>query len=477
MARLQFVEALATRTGGSIKMSTRYSALSYCCISIVGVFLAGLALGQTGGTPITIGIALPQGQLGGSAQVAEPMRQSLINQLRMQTVQAVPLTATSGSDLESEAQAKHCTYVLYTRLEQKHSMSGMFSKFAPLAGALPVGALAGRGGMASMAGAAMQGATSAAAASAQQQAVSQLTGAAQSSVKGGDTVTLDYRLVPVGSTNPAKAETLSSKAAGDGQDVVSPLIAQLTSTIAPLAQGVPSALGAPPSTPPGGSGNADSSNGHSSLFSGLGGHKNIPSSTPTAGAGANGMDCAKMASMPNAFMTVETCQKLQGAQQAYNQAAADPSASRPGDDQMTCAQITAELKQQSYTAPDQAKVAAAQATSAQEQALLNAEYAHMMKAKAEDQALVNAASAADNATEAASMGLVRGRNLQAAENTIDARNRAYNETMTKEGQPIHQQTMDQMAGFATDAGQQLQSNPRLARLMQLANAKHCKGGG
>jgi hypothetical protein len=453
-------------------MFTRYANLGYWGLPIVGVALARLALGQAGATPVIIGIALPQGQLGQSAQVAEPMRQSLIDQLRSQSVEAVPLTATSGSALDGEAQAKHCSYVLYIRLEQKHGMGGMFSKLAPLASALPFGALAGHGGANAIANTALQGAANAAATSAQEHAVSQLTGAAQSNIKRGDTVALDYRLVPVGSTNPTKADTFSGKADADGQDVVSPLVAQLTSAVVPLAKGEPSAQ----STPPRASGDTASSNPHASLLGGFFGHGKASDSKPTAGAGGSSVDCAKLTGAQSAVMSPEVCQQLQGAQQTYNQAASDPRASHPGDDQMTCDQITAELRQQQYSTPDKSKVAAAQATLDQQQAILKREEAYIAKTQAEDQAVVAAATAADTATELATGGLVRGRSLQAAEKTMTARNDAHNEKVLKETQPIEQQQVGQMAGFASGAGQQLQSNPRLARLMQLADAKRCKGG-
>jgi len=41
-------------------------------------------------------------------------------------------------------------------------------------------------------------------------------------------------------------------------------------------------------------------------------------------------------------------------------AASDPTAVRPGDDKTTCDQIAAEMKQQPFTPPDQAKVTEAQ---------------------------------------------------------------------------------------------------------------------
>ena len=100
----------------------------------------------------------------------------------------------------------------------------------------------------------------------------------------------------------------------------------------------------------------------------------------------------------------------------------------------------------------------------------------MVKQQAENQAAVNAASAADTATELATGGLVRGRALDAVEKTIDARNRANNERAIKEDLPTTQKMIGQTADLGADFGQQLQSNPRLARLIQLADTKHCKGG-
>ena len=455
-------------------MSKKYWVLPAVCMC-----LAGPVLAQSGATPTTIGIALPQGQLGQSTEVAEPLRQSLINQLKAQSVAAVPLAASAGGPLDSEALAKHCTYVLYIRLEQKHGMGGMLGKLAPLAGALPFGALSGRGVSGVMTNAALQGAANAAATSVatsvQEQAVSQLTGAVQSGVKRGDTVALDYRLVAVGSANPVKAETFSGKAAGDGQDVVSPLVGQLAGAVARVAQGAPSAQ--QQSTPSGGSSDDRSSNEHSSLLGGLWGHRNASSAKPTAATAGSGMDCGKLASMPNAPMSLESCQKLQGAQQAYSQAASDPSAVRPGDDQLTCDQLTAELRQQQYSVPDQSKVAAARATVEQQQATYKREQADALKQQAEDQKVLAAATAADTATEAGSLGLVRGHALEAADRARQARQDAHNEKLIKEQQPVAQQQMGQMAGFGADFAEQFKSNPRLARLMQLADTRHCKGGG
>jgi hypothetical protein len=434
----------------------------YVSLLIVWVALSRLALAQTGSAQVVVGVALPQDKQG--AEMAEPLRQTLISQLKSQSVEAVPLTETSGSSsLEAEAQAKHCTYILYTRLEQKQGTAGMFSK---LSSALPFAALSGRGG------------ASTATTPSQEQAASPPAGAPPAGVRRGDTVTLDYRLVAVGAANPTKAETFTRKAAADGQDLVGPLVTQLSSAVGAAAHGAtePATAAAAPL-------DAHPASEHSSLLGGLWGHKAGASSKPAAGAPA--LDCAQLTSMPAGIfamapgqvMSAEDCQKMQNAQQAYQQAASDPSAARPGDDQMTCAQITAELKQQQYTTPDQSKVAAAQATAGQQQALVQREYANMIKQQAKDQAAVEAASAADTATEVATGGLVRGRTLQAVEKEQMAEHDANNQRVLKEAQPLEKQQVGQMAGFSSDFAQQLQSNPRLARLMQLADSKHCKGGG
>jgi hypothetical protein len=311
-----------------------------------------------------------------------------------------------------------------------------------------------------------------------------ITGA--STIKRGDTVMLDYRLIAMGSTEPIKADTLSAKAAADGQDVVSPLVAQLTNSVAAAAQGKEPGTALAQSTTsaqatatataaPAASGDTQSSS-NGSKFGGFFGHRSISSAKSTGGNMGGSMDCAKLAGMPNAPMSVETCEKLQGTQQTYNQAASDPSAQRPGDEQMSCAQITAELKQQQYTTQDKAKVAELDATTKEQQKIIHKEEAILAKRQAEAQTAVAAATAADTATELATGGLVSGHALRAVEKTLDAQDKVEKERVIREDLPTTKKMIGQTAGLGADFGQQLQSNPRLARLMQLADSKHCKGG-
>jgi hypothetical protein len=424
-------------------MSTKYWRWSIVCVA-----MARLVMNQAGAAPVTIGIPLPHGQVQGE-EMTESMRQSLISQLKARSIDAVPLSASTGS-LEAEVQAKHCTYVLYTRVQNKHSTgSGVFGKLSLLTHGISPDAIGGGVG----------------------------------SVKRGDTVVLDYRLMAMGSSAPIKADTLSAKADADGQDVVSPLVAQLSSAVAAATQGkdqgatpVPAAAQTLTQAPAAASSDTQSSS-NGSKFGGFFGHRSISSAKPTGGSMGGSMDCAKLASMPNAPMSLEACEKLQGTQQAYNQAASDPSAQRPGDEQMSCTQITAELKQQQYAAQDKTKVAALDGTVKEEQKIIKKEEAILAKRQAEAQTAVAAATAADTATELATGGLVSGHALRAVEKTLDAQDKVEKERVIREDLPTYKTMNSQTADLGSDFGQQLQSNPRLARLIQLADARHCKGGG
>ena len=144
---------------------------------------------------------------------------------------------------------------------------------------------------------------------------------------------------------------------------------------------------------------------------------------------------------------------------------------------MTCAQITAELKQQQYAVQDKKKVAELTATTKEEQQIIKKEEAILAKRQAEAQAAVAAATAADTATELATGGLVSGHALNAVEKTLDAKDKVEKERVIREDLPTYKTMNSQTADLGSDFGQQLQANPRLGRLMQLADSKHCKGGG
>ena len=208
---------------------------------------------------------------------------------------------------------------------------------------------------------------------------------------------------------------------------------------------------------------------------GLLGHRGAATATPPDASG--GMpDCAKVGSISTAAMTEAQCNQMVNAQRAYQAAAADPAANRAGDEQMTCEQIFDELHQQSYTKLDAGHVTDLKAATEQEQAMNAKQQEEEKVIVAKQTAEYRAAGAADTATELATMGLVRGRATDAvnAKKTVeDAEN---NKRMLAERHPTDQHVMGAMTTVGVDLGQQLTANPRLARLMQLANDKHCKGG-
>ena len=454
----------------------------------LGWMAAGaLSIGASAAQAVTVGVVLPQGQLTATPEAAEPVRQILISQLQGQSVTAVPLVASSGAPVDAEARTKHCDYVLYTRLEKKQSGGSMFSKLgglsrlAPMAAsALPLGALGGRGG-GSLVGAAMQQAASSAMQpsaqqmmSPEQQMATQTAGSALASFKQGDGVTLDYRLMPVGSMNVLKSDSLSNKASGDGQDIIGPLLTQTASAVSAAAQGTAAPGSAEPQAP---TAQNEPAKERGSFLGGVFGHRNNAAAAHP-GATAN-LDCSQITAMSNTPgnmpVSFADCQKFQAAQQTYTQSAA--AGTRPGDEEMTCQQITAELRQQQYATPDKQKVAATQRTLTQVQADLKKDQVIAAKMSAEDTATMAAASATDTATELATGGLVRGRAMEAAQKTVDARDNAIKEQLRKEQLPTQQKLIGQTGDLTTDFAGQLQSNPRLARLMQLADSKHCKGGG
>lgn len=182
-------------------------------------------------------LVLPKAQLGqgtNGADVAEPVRATLTAYLGGPATELVPLTARIPIQIDAEAQALACDYVLYSSVTQKKG--GGFAKM--LSAAAPIATMAG--GMGAMGGnygtmmagqAVAQAATTAAAQSAQAEAMEALNGAAKSNIKKGDQITLDYKLVKPGVTEPVAAQSAVAKAKETGEDLVSPLIEQAATQV------------------------------------------------------------------------------------------------------------------------------------------------------------------------------------------------------------------------------------------------------
>ena len=199
------------------------------------IFALGMLNLASAQTKVTIGVALPRAQLGqpngASADVAEPVRQVLTSYLKGPIIEVVTLEARIPIQIEAEAKEKGCAFVLYTDVAQASKGNGlkMLKKLAPVAGMLPM--LGGMGGgietqmaMSAVSQGVMQAQMQDAQEDAMANAMSAISGAQKSNVKAGDSLTLQYRLVRAGETEPVKAATIVVKAKANGDDVLSPML-------------------------------------------------------------------------------------------------------------------------------------------------------------------------------------------------------------------------------------------------------------
>jgi hypothetical protein len=195
--------------------------------------LAGAALAKTA-TPVVC-IALPKAQLGqgnnAAVDVSEPVRTTLGQFMAGPSIQLVRLEARVPIQIDAEAAEKNCGFILQSSVVQKKKGGSIFKKLAPFASALPM--LGGAGG--NMNGmVASQVASSAISAGAQQDYMAAMSGAQQSNVKAGDTVTVEYALTKVGSADVTR-KALQAKASQDGEDVIGPMLEKVASEVLTIA--------------------------------------------------------------------------------------------------------------------------------------------------------------------------------------------------------------------------------------------------
>jgi hypothetical protein len=194
-------------------------------------------LGPKAPGKIRIGVAPPDAQVGqgnnAQADYSTPIRNSIIFLMDGPAVEIAALDARIPLQLQAEAQQKQCDFILYSSVSVKHSSGGGFGRMlkmaAPVASMTPMGSMAkGMGG--AVAAQAASAAASAAAMSAQQQAMNQLTGF-NKEIKSKDDVAMQYQLVPTGQTAPRLQDSLKAKAKSDGEDVMTPLLTQVATSV------------------------------------------------------------------------------------------------------------------------------------------------------------------------------------------------------------------------------------------------------
>jgi len=176
--------------------------------------------------------------------------------------------------------------------------------------------------------------------------------------------------------------------------------------------------------------------------------------------------CDQIANIPNAPMSPEACRSMMAMQQSMRAASQDPSAVRPGDETMTCEQITAEMVAvaQPMVSPE---------TAAQAKASAEAQLALRQKQDAEAKAFVARQMAVTMG--AGALGMVPGGGIAAS--AIAAGQQTQAEAFAKrqqaEAAPVYAQSSRSITATTTEMGQAMQSNPRFARLMQMTVDKNC----
>lgn len=181
---------------------------------------------------IRIGVATPDAQVGQGTNAGQdygtPIRNAMIQLMSGPAVEIAALDARIPIQLQAEAQQKECDFVLYSTVVVKKPQKGGFGNFmkmaAPIASMAP---MMGGGMTGAMAGSVASQAASVAAQQAASSQMSQFNG----QIKSKDDVTVQYQLVAPGQQNPKAQNTLQAKAKADGEDVMTPLLTQLATTV------------------------------------------------------------------------------------------------------------------------------------------------------------------------------------------------------------------------------------------------------
>jgi len=406
--------------------------------ALVTAGVLALVLSLSGAHPVLaqgnaplICVAFARSEVG--VDLSAPLRDALVAGLKAANANASAVD--SGDDIGSvmESTQKGCSFLVFTRVQ-----SG--------GGGLMRMALRPKGGTPDIS-------SGAAANVAPAPAGATLADMERTFVKRGDSFGVEYRLMPGSIPRPIKSGKVDGKAQADGDDVLGPLVAQLSSTIASAA------ANAPPDKRV-----TAASQGASNNTSGKNprGRGNQP--PPTGGLPPN-MDCEQMAAASRGIVTVESCKQLMATQQTYTDALNDPRASKPGDDKITCDQISAEIKQQPFTVPDAAKTAEMQAAVKDEQDTIKKQSREAAQLQAKESAEMAAASR---------LAWVSNYLAAKAEQKILDEQKAANERMTKEAAPKAQRSLSATADMMADFTKQLADNPRLAKLVFMADQKRCK---
>lgn len=176
------------------------------------------------------------------------------------------------------------------------------------------------------------------------------------------------------------------------------------------------------------------------------------------------LDCRALAGIPNAPLTVEVCEQWIAAQAVLQDALNTPGGERPGDEQLSCAQIIEEMKTLKVAGVSQENAAAGKAAGQDVMAI-------MQRAQAEAMGLAGAQSARTMAAAATGSNAVAG-----ATATVNAaESKALSDRVGREMAEPRQRMMQANVASMNDLAKSMRENPRFARLMQLTIQRNCTG--
>jgi hypothetical protein len=190
------------------------------------------------------------------------------------------------------------------------------------------------------------------------------------------------------------------------------------------------------------------------------------SSTPDTLPGQPKLDCSSAAAR-SAGLSAEACRALnESSASASDAREASAGAARPGDEQMSCDAIIAELKTLPVSGVSPATAAEAQAAGEAMRKELHQQQAEAAGAMAAGTAATAAASTAAAAgAQGADAALLAG---QVAAQSKAAANAARM-------QPLRDRATQATAAAVAELHAGMQANPRFGRLIELAGAKGCSG--
>ena len=193
-----------------------------------------------------------------------------------------------------------------------------------------------------------------------------------------------------------------------------------------------------------------------------------------AASPAGQVDCSALAATPDSPISIDTCRQMMNSAQQTEAALKDTRGAQPGDEAMSCQDIEKEMSTMQGIGLSDASRAEGSAAAAQYQAVVASQLAQLHAQGVTGAMATTAAAASDLATQIATGGVVNPHAAEAVQQAALAEGRVQGERMAEERRPAEQRLFNASGNNTGEMAQQLQSNPRLARLVNLAITKGCQ---